>query len=138
MTKNIWLIGGTTESVAIAKAITSLKIPFIVTVTTESAQSLYAPDVQTEAGCLDLIAMQGFCREKSVGAIVDASHPYAVEVSQNAIATAQAIDISYLRYERSSCNSSVEAKSSSPIIRLDSFETLLASDYLTGKRVLLT
>jgi len=138
MAKNIWLIGGTTESVSIAKAIASSRIPFIVTVTTESAQSLYASDAQTQVRCMDGRAMRGFCREKSVGAIVDASHPYAVEVSQNAIATAQAIDISYLRYERNSCNSSVDAKSSSPIIPLDSWETLLAGDYLTGKRVLLT
>jgi precorrin-6A/cobalt-precorrin-6A reductase len=138
MTKNIWLIGGTTESVLIAKAIASLNIPFIVTVTTEAAQLLYAFDTLTEIGCMDLNAMHSFCREKNVRAIVDASHPYAVEVSHNAIATAQAIGISYLRYERNSCKLSVKAKSSSSIINLDSWENLLAGDYLTGKRVLLT
>ena len=135
MKQNLWLIGGTTESVEIALALKTYLSCLIITVATESARSLYFPEFKIEVGCLNSEQMHIFCRQNKIGAIVDASHPYAVEVSQNASRTAKSLNIPYLRYERPLVESSVR---NDRIKVLDSFETLLGGNYLHRERVLLT
>jgi precorrin-6A/cobalt-precorrin-6A reductase len=83
-------------------------------------------------GRLTLSQIEEFLQQQQIFAVLDASHPYALEISQNAIAATQRLGIPYLRYER-------------PILepgelerRLDSFETLLSGNDLQGQRVLLT
>lgn len=71
-------------------------------------------------------------------AILDASHPYAVEISKLAIAKATQRQIPYLRYERPSLELPQKDLSVPQAIELDSFDTLIAGDYLQGQRVLLT
>ncbi|MEM9272980.1 MAG: cobalt-precorrin-6A reductase [Cyanobacteria bacterium P01_F01_bin.143] len=133
--KKIWLIGGTKDSAEIAKAISSAQIPsIVVTVTTASAKNLYPANFSIKIGCFSSEAMAKFCSQENIIAIVDASHPFAMGVSQNAIATAQLKKIPYLRYERNSCQSS----DSHQFLILDSFDTLLNGNYLDGHRVLLT
>ncbi|MDJ0742693.1 MAG: cobalt-precorrin-6A reductase [Xenococcaceae cyanobacterium MO_167.B27] len=134
MNQPIWLIGGTKESVVIAHKISGFKVPLIVTVTTAEARNLYNSPVNTLVGCMGGKEIEQFCQEQRIAAIIDASHPFAVEISQNAIATATKLQIPYLRYERAKGSSSAQ----NSITVLDSFETLLQGDYLLGKRVLLT
>ncbi|GFE70373.1 precorrin-6x reductase [Chroococcus sp. FPU101] len=99
-------------------------IPTLVTVTTESAKHLYPVS--------SLLTVKiGKPDPSEITAIVDASHPYASEITKYAIALSHQNHIPYLRYERLN----IEAQTA---IELDSFETLLESDYLTGQRVLLT
>jgi precorrin-6x reductase len=57
------LIGGTSESVTIANIFTTEKIPFVVSVTTQTAQFLYSVKVQIAVGCLDQESMYYFCQE---------------------------------------------------------------------------
>ena len=135
MEQNIWLIGGTTESIAITNHLKAYESCTIITVATATARSLYPDHFQVKVGCLNTWQMEVFCQQNKIGAIIDASHPYAVEVSQNAIATAQSLNLPYLRYERMSVESSVK---SDRITVLDSFETLLKGNYLNNQRVLLT
>ena len=135
--KRLWLIGGTTESAALAQAIAKLELPCIVTVTTSAAQTLYPkiPTLQVWVGRLEGDRLKAFLQEQQIAAILDASHPYAVEISRMAIAAAASLNISYLRFERLAVDTPAET---SPIILLDSFETLLAGNYLYKQRVLLT
>lgn len=135
MPGQIWLIGGTQESVRLAEAIAHFNLPCIVTVTTESARSLYpfTPTPQVWVGRLNEQGLEVFLRTYEISCILDASHPFAVEVSRMAIAAASTFQLPYLRYERLA----LEESSSPNEIVLDSFETLLAGDYLKGKRVLL-
>lgn len=136
MMSKVWLIGGTSESVVIAKSISEAilaKLPCIISVATETGRSLYPTRLPVEVGCLDKFQMPSWCIQQKIVAIIDASHPYAVEVSQNAIATAKALNIPYIRYERH--QSSVNNQQA---LVLDSFDTLLQGNYLWGKRVLLT
>jgi precorrin-6A/cobalt-precorrin-6A reductase len=156
----VWLIGGTQESVKLARAIAHAHLPCIVTVTTEAARNLYppAPELTIRVGRLPQQEIGTFLQTHAITAILDASHPFATEISQLAIAAAQQFHIPYLRYERPTLSplkqtedgerkpGSGERKhpfpfSSSPppiSLSLDSFATLLAGDYLTGQRVLLT
>lgn len=138
MNGKIWLIGGTRDSVIIAEMLTSSRIPFFVTVTTQSAQAIYPAGCEIVVGCMDEKEMQSFCQQQKIRIVVDASHPYAVEVSRQAIAVSTALNISYLRYERINYQPAECTKANTSIIELDSFNTLLASDYLAQQRVLLT
>lgn len=99
----IWLIGGTGESAELARAILAQQLPCIVTVTTVAAKKLYPPEselLQIWVGQLHPEHMTQFLTQYQIGAILDASHPFAVEISQLAIAAATQSQIPYLRYER--------------------------------------
>ncbi|HBB34909.1 MAG TPA: hypothetical protein DC064_24775, partial [Cyanobacteria bacterium UBA9273] len=105
MTENrgrLWLIGGTSESVELAKAIASLNLPCTVTVTTVAAKLLYpqAPTLKVKVGQLDGEALEQFLQQEQITAVLDASHPYAVQISRIAIATAKSRNLPYLRFER--------------------------------------
>ncbi len=135
--ERLWLIGGTTESAALARAIASLAMPCTVTITTEAAKSLYpkAPKLKFWVGRLDAGQLEQFLQEQRITAVLDASHPYAVEISRIATKAAADQQIPYLRFERLA----VDAQADNPqVIALDSFETLLTGDYLHHQRVLLT
>lgn len=134
---HLWLIGGTSESVALAGAITSLGLPCFVTVTTEAAQALYpkTPLLKVQVGRLNIEQLNQFLQQQQIAAILDASHPYAVEISQMATRVAAQGKIPYLRFERPVVDPQSDP---SRVIRLDSFEALLAGDYLKEQRVLLT
>lgn len=133
----LWLIGGTQESAQLVAAIAQNHVPCTVTVTTEAAKELY-PQTQTLrvwVGCLSIAQLGAFCHEQQIVAILDASHPFALEISQLAITAARDLQIPYLRYERPTVEAQPDALS---VIHLDSFETLLANAYLEQARVLLT
>ncbi|MEQ9484825.1 precorrin-6A/cobalt-precorrin-6A reductase [Coleofasciculus sp. F4-SAH-05] len=100
--RRLWLIGGTSESVQLAEAIASVDLPYLVTVTTAAAKSLYpqTPNLQIQVGRLNGKQIEQLCQQQPITAILDASHPYAVEISRIAIATAQRFQIPYLRFER--------------------------------------
>jgi precorrin-6A/cobalt-precorrin-6A reductase len=134
----IWLIGGTQESAALARALSHHSIPCLVTVTTEAARSLYpiAPTVRVWVGSLNAESIQAFICEQPIHCILDASHPFAIEISQLAITTAQHYRLPYLRYERPSI--SPPDPSSPPSSLLTSHSLLSTLPNLTGQRVLLT
>jgi precorrin-6A/cobalt-precorrin-6A reductase len=85
--ERLWLIGGTTESATLAHAIASLGLPCTVTVTTAAAETLYpkTPMLRVRVGRLDAGQLEPFLQEQRIAAILDASHPYAVEISRMAI-----------------------------------------------------
>jgi precorrin-6A/cobalt-precorrin-6A reductase len=92
-----------------------------------------------------------FFQEHNIVAVLDASHPYAVEVSRCAIAACTQFNIPYLRYERPclkqgsgwadeqvNSNCSITNYQLPITIQLDSCETLVTGNYLANQRVLLT
>ncbi len=58
------------------------------------------PDLHLHVGALDKTEMRIFMREKSVDICVDATHPYASEVSLNAITVCKDEGCAYVRLER--------------------------------------
>ncbi|MDJ0661341.1 MAG: cobalt-precorrin-6A reductase [Crocosphaera sp.] len=130
----LWLIGGTGDSVSLLNSITAHSFPCVVTVTTEKASQLYPtnPIITVQIGKLDKVGIQTLCHQQTVRGIIDASHPFALNISRQVIEFAKAEGIPYLRYERPRLISNSHA------IYLDSFEELIAGNYLKNKRVLLT
>ncbi|KGF72745.1 cobalt-precorrin-6X reductase [Neosynechococcus sphagnicola sy1] len=133
-TGRLWLIGGTQESAALAQLLVAHSLPCTVSVTTATARSLYPPSpfLQVWVGQLSPEALPLFLQQQHITAILDASHPYAVAISQLAIAFAQQYQLPYLRYERPLITTGEAIES------FESLTSLLASDRLGGERVLLT
>ncbi len=130
----IWLIGGTTESATLAIALQRAAIPFVVTATTEAARAMYPPEAVVEIGCLEAHHLPQFLDRHAIAAILDASHPFATEISRLAIAIARARHLPYLRFERPPTPADAD-----PLIReFTDVPSLIASGWLDGKRVLLT
>ncbi|MGB0561881.1 MAG: cobalt-precorrin-6A reductase [Spirulinaceae cyanobacterium] len=130
----IWLIGGTSESAAIAQALVEEQIPCRVTVTTPQAVELYPVadclTVQVEALTPEQLAP--FIQTHQVRAIVDASHPHAVVISQQAIGVAAQLALPYFRYERP------DVTAENPwVSTLSDWDSLLAGNDLINQRVLL-
>ena len=137
MNGKIWLIGGTSDSATIAKMLSYFDIPFIITVTTKTARSLYSTD-DIAVGRMNRVEMESFCQKQNILAVIDASHPYAVEVSRLAIAVAAKANLPYLRYERQSYKASTAITTNPNLTELASFTDLVAGNYLQNRRVLLT
>jgi precorrin-6A/cobalt-precorrin-6A reductase len=89
-------------------------------------------------GALSPADLDQWLRDQSIGAIVDASHPFAVTISQRAIAAAQRCQLPYLRWQRPEHSSTPDPSGSALIQTWPSLADLLASDRLVGRRVLLT
>ncbi|MEM7595442.1 MAG: cobalt-precorrin-6A reductase [Cyanobacteria bacterium P01_A01_bin.83] len=138
MAGKVWLIGGTSDSKIIAEILMRADIHLVVSVTTETARTLYPAGTEVLVGTMELSAMKTFCVQNAIATVIDASHPYATAVSRQAIATATQLNLPYLRYERNNFKPDSTVDKRSEIIELDSFEDLLAGNYLRGQRVFLT
>ena len=117
----IWLIGGTSESAELAKALSAQKLNYIVTVTTADAARLYPESRSVWVGKLLPTTLPAFIAQQQIRCILDASHPFASEISQLAIAQ----NLPYLRYERPPISSA--SLPNSPVTYTDSIDTLTSS-----------
>lgn len=71
---------------------------------------------------LDLEKIKEKIRENEIKILIDASHPYALEVTKNAISACEECNIEYFRYERPSI---VEKYKDNPnVITVESYEEL--------------
>ncbi|WP_319371728.1 cobalt-precorrin-6A reductase [uncultured Ilyobacter sp.] len=93
----IWIIGGTKDSRDIIDRLGKSEI--IVSTATEYGKKLLK-GLNVVSESMDLNEMREFIRSKRVDLVLDASHPYAVNVSQNAIEASKAEGVDYLRFER--------------------------------------
>lgn len=130
------MIGGTSESAQLAGKLAQSQIFCTVTVTTKAARSLYpiSPYVRVQVGQIDAAIIDIFLGQEQIVAILDATHPHAVAISRMAISASAQHHLPYLRYERPELKN--HPRETFPC--LESFEQLLAGDYLKGQRVLLT
>ena len=101
----VWLIGGTSESATLARALTDSGVPYVVTVTTPAAKQLYPSSTNVWVGQLSTHSIDTFIQRWQIRCILDASHPFASEISRLAIAATNQVVVSsgaiaYLRYER--------------------------------------
>jgi cobalt-precorrin 5A hydrolase len=112
----ILLLGGTTESIHIARVLLNHRLPFVLSVATDYGQKIAKEQINAPMvyGTMDEEQMGAFCKERGITTIVDATHPYASLVSQYAMKAANALGIVYHRYERK---------------HLDSQEALLFESY---------
>lgn len=107
----ILVLGGTSDSLQICKVLSEKEIDYIVSVTTDYGKKLslqYSSKVLE--GKLDPEGMQKVIQAYDIECMIDATHPYAVEVSHNGMGVAQKLGIPYIRYERASLLERVDYK----------------------------
>ncbi|HWR40041.1 MAG TPA: precorrin-6A reductase [Patescibacteria group bacterium] len=97
----ILVIAGTRDGRELARDLTAAGYPVIVSVFSEYGKQLAAESSPAiSAGALDEPGMVRLLQDKEVALVVDASHPYAVNVSHNAMAACAQTGAAYLRFER--------------------------------------
>ena len=105
----IWIIGGTTETFETAEKLLKNKKDIIITVATKYGLEEFAkfsPYLLQKS--MDENQMEEFCKEYNIEKIADISHPYAQNVSKNALEVSKKLNIPYFRYERQNSDISYE------------------------------
>ena len=101
----VLVLGGTSDSIKICELINKKGFcnRYILSVTTEYGKDLAEGIAKKiHLGKMSEEDMEKFIMENEVSFIIDATHPYATEVSKNAIKAAETTDTGYIRYERKS------------------------------------
>ncbi len=98
----ILLAGGTKDSRIIAEKLLGDNHKVIVTTATEYGGQLISNlDLEVRVAKLDLEGLENLANEMGVSQIVDATHPYAIEISNNLLKLSTILAVPYYRYERS-------------------------------------
>ncbi|MFN5513630.1 MAG: precorrin-6A reductase, partial [Cyanobacteriota bacterium] len=134
----VWLIGGTKESRDIAQALA----PELtvrggmgwITVTTPEATELYPQGEpwRVRVAVWQADALRSWLIQEQITEIIDASHPFATQISALAQDLAQEYNLAYVRYQRRECP--LEAG----VMEIASLEDLFSQGLLQGRRVFLT
>lgn len=98
----IWLIAGTSEGRTLIKALAESQINIIVSVATDYGATLIEPqqNVEVRVARMDFSAMKAFIEENRPDYVVDATHPYAVIVTDTLKQACDATNCRYLRLLR--------------------------------------
>lgn len=96
----VLLFGGTTEGRQLAQWLAERGIPATVCVATEYGASLLPQGVEVRTGRLDGAEMERLMGAGGYARVVDATHPYAVQASENIRAAAQRAGLPCLRLLR--------------------------------------
>ncbi len=129
----IWLIGGTSNAIEMCRRLVTYRLPLLVTVTTGYGELLAQGEgVEVLTGALTSDNMAKLIIRKKISLIVDASHPFAYEVSKNAMAVAEEASIPYLRFERKTNDTPI------PAVYADSYSGACQYLHSTTGNVLLT
>ena len=135
MNKKIFLIAGTQDGRELAELLLKSGLEVTASVVSDYGRKL----LETCAGIkindkpLDENELEKILREGDFKFLIDASHPYAKNISANAISAAQAAQVFYIRYERAEINFSYEK-----IFTVDSYEAAALKAAELGKNIYLT
>lgn len=130
----ILLLGGTSETGTIAAALAAAGLRVLVSTATALRSSVReAALVAVRNGMLDEAGLHALIVDSGVRAVVDATHPYAAAVTQNAQRAAARAGVPYLRYLRP-CAVAAPA----PGISCDDHEEAARRAFLPRRPVLLT
>ena len=130
----ILLLGGTSEAATIAAALAAAGVRVLVSSATELASSVSASSlVAVRAGVLDDEGLDALIDETRARAVVDATHPYASVITQNAQRAAARAGVPYLRYRRPAA-----LTGEAGVVAAADHEQAAARAFLSGRPVLLT
>lgn len=135
MNKKIFLIAGTEDGRKLAALLTQKNFDVTASVVSDYGRKLLesCAGVKINDKPLDRSELEKILRAESFDCLVDASHPYAKNISANAIDATQAAKIFYVRYERAEVNFDYEK-----IFRVESYEAAALKASRLGKNIYLT
>ena len=131
----IFVAAGTQDGRELAGALLSKGYPVTASVVSSYGEKLLEryPGLGINDRPLDEDALRAYIREHDVNLFVDASHPYAANVSQNAMEACHAAGIPYIRYERRSVPVDYEN-----VYPVETYEEAAKEAARLGKTVFLT
>lgn len=102
----VCLFAGTTEGREIARLLSALGVESTVFVATEYGRTLLepSPSLHIESGRMDAEQMLSYLLVHPAELVIDATHPYAVEVSRNIAGACSGAKTEYLRVLRAGGN----------------------------------
>ncbi len=123
MVNRLLIFGGTTEGRELAEFLARTKTPCHVCVATEYGEELLEAGeyITVHAGRLDTEQMAGLIRRENITLVIDATHPYAVEVSANIRSACEHACCTYRRLLREK-----GAESQEGLVTVDSVEEAVA------------
>lgn len=100
--KKILIFAGTTEGRRLSECLVKTGIPHTICVATEYGGIVLKPHplVKIHQGRMDRQEIGTYIREGGYAAVVDATHPYAAEITENIRTAMENTDIPYLRLKR--------------------------------------
>lgn len=106
----ILLLGGTSDSIIIANKIKEQSMDIMLSTATEYGREIAnnSFDGNIIFGKKDKEQLRSFCIHNKIDLIIDATHPYANLISENAINVSKELNIVYMRYERPVINKDYE------------------------------
>lgn len=99
----VWFFTGTRDGNELAAECAALGIPTVISVATEhgAAQARkHVPEAKIVVGRIGESAREKLLLKSDVRALVDASHPFAVAISEQLIRLCKRANLPYFRYER--------------------------------------
>lgn len=97
----ILLLGGTSDSIEIARLLVNEGLPTIFSMVTQAFMNLpQTPLLIVRRGAMDQTTMIESIVNNKIDALVDATHPYATEVTRNAVDASRKTGVQYFRLTR--------------------------------------
>lgn len=130
----VWVFSGTSDGNALAAELARNGHRVVVSTASEYGREIVAgkfPGLDVRAGRMGVEARRRELRQSGATAIVDATHPFATEISTQLIGLSDELKIPYLRYERPA------AESTSPAIHCRDMEAAAAEAIDRGSRIFL-
>ncbi|MBF0250486.1 MAG: cobalt-precorrin-6A reductase [Alphaproteobacteria bacterium] len=103
MSKSILILGGTFEGAALAHAIAQHRAELFVTLALAGATSTPPEDTPAHlhVGAFESAdALADYIRMRHIAAVIDATHPFAAEITKHAVTACDREKIPYLRFDR--------------------------------------
>lgn len=131
----IFLIAGTEDGRKLAKFLADKNFQVTASVVSEYGKKILEQyeNISVISKKLNAAELEKILREENFQILVDASHPYAENVSQNAIQACENLNIFYIRYERPEVEISYKK-----IYRVESYEQAAEVSASLGKNIFLT
>lgn len=135
MAKKIFLLAGTEDGRKLAEFLHGRGFDVTASVVSDYGRKLLqtCADIQINDKPLDRDDLEKILRTGHFTCLVDASHPYARNISVNAIAAAQSAQIPCIRYERAEVPITYDK-----IFRVDTYEEAAHKASELGKNIFLT
>lgn len=131
----ILVIAGTQDGRQIAANLNKAGFPVIASVITDYGSELVSTNVATVlTAALDAEGMAELIKQRNIKIVIDASHPYAVGASNNAMQACTSTGVKYVRYERPK----VDLPQYSKLYEADSYEQAARAVADLGQTIFLT
>lgn len=127
----IFIAAGTKDARIFVERLKKVTSKFLISTFSAYGAALYEGDEKVRHGALDKEGLRALFQDKKIGLILDMSHPYADQCSENLMDATKDLGILYYRYERPSIFES-------GIIGFDTYEEAAAYVKKSGQKTLLT